>query len=277
MDINSLPKVSIVLPTYNGQKYVKEAIESCLNQTHRNIELIIVDDGSTDATAKIVSKIEDSRIRFTQLKQNSGSSVALNNGFSLSTGEYLTWTSDDNLYESNAIEVMVSYLGKNKDVDFVYANYHFIDKDGIIIKSMPVEPPCNLLERNCIGPCFMYRRKIYEAIGEYNPFLFRTEEYEYWLKILKSKYKMLPINRFLYKYRLHPNSKTGRYGAEASFNLAMQIRDKYFKGYRLKKFFVSRFNILKGKFIWRKQWLKEKHPLIAKPLIFLKNELIKIK
>jgi len=272
MDTNNPPKVSIVMPTYNGEKYIKKAIESCLHQTYKSIELIVVDDGSTDNTAKFAKGVGDSRLKFIRLKQNSGLAVALNKGFTLSTGEYLTWTSDDNLYESKAIETMVNHLGKYKEVDFVYANYYRTNENGEITECMFVEPPHRLVEHNCIGPCFMYRRRVYERIGNYNPEPFLTEDYEYWIRIFKSGLEMVPIDKFLYRYRLHPGSKTGRYGADTPFEQAMHIRDRYFKGYRFKKFFISRFNILRGKFIWRREWLRKRHPLIVRPLSFLKDE-----
>lgn len=262
MDTNNPPKVSIVMPTYKGEKYIKKAIESCLHQTYKNIELIVVDDGSTDNTASIVDGVRDPRVRFVQLEQNSGTAVALNKGFSLSVGDYLTWTSDDNLYEPDAIKVMVDYLEKYKEVDFVYTNYYRTDEKGEMTECMSVEPPHRLVEHNCIGPCFMYRRRVYERIGDYNPEPFLTEDYEYWIRIFKSGLKMVSIDKFLYRYRLHPDSKTGHYGADTPFKQAMHIRDRYFKGYRFKKFFVSRFNILKGKFIWRREWLRKRRPLL---------------
>lgn len=281
MTTNSSQKVSIVMPTYNGERYIKEAISSCLEQTYKNTELIIVDDGSTDNTSSIVSEVNDSKIRYVKLDKNMGQANALNVGFKITEGEYLTWMGDDDLYKPKAIKKMSQILEANKDVDFVYANYYMIDRNGDIIRMVNVEESINLRERNCIGLCFLYRRMVYERIGDYNPDFWLTEDYEYWVRVYKSGFKMLSLPEFLFCHRIHSESKTGRYALKTKENQviqqAIQIRKKYFKGYCLKKFLVSRFNILKGKFIWRKQWLKEKHPLIAKPFILLKNELIKIK
>ena len=277
MTKNNLPNVSIVMPTYNGERYIEEAIESCLKQTYKNIELIIIDDGSIDNTSNIVKKIHDPRVRFITQNQNSGLALTLNKGFKYSTGDYLTWTSDDNTYEPDAIEIMVRCLEKFEDVDFIYTNYYLVEEEGEEKKPIYVDFPHNLLECSCVGPCFMYRRKVYEKIGNYNPKFFLAEDYDYWIRIFKSRFKMMPINKFLYRYRFHQYSKTYKYGADASFKQAMEIRNKYFKGYRFKKYIISQFDFLRGKLIWRKEWLKEKHPIILRYITYLKNELQRIK
>ena len=117
------PNVSIILPVYNGARYLAQAIDSCLNQTYRNIELIIVDDCSTDETPAIVRSYTDPRIRYVRNKTNRRLPQSLNIGFALATGEYLTWTSDDNEFLPHAIETMLKILMEDKAVDFVYSDY----------------------------------------------------------------------------------------------------------------------------------------------------------
>lgn len=92
--------ISIVLPIYNGEKYMKQSIDSVINQTYANWELLIVDDGSTDNTAAIAREYaeKDNRIKYYKNPQNMRLPKTLNRGFSLATGDYLTWTSDDNYY-----------------------------------------------------------------------------------------------------------------------------------------------------------------------------------
>ncbi|HDY67933.1 MAG TPA: glycosyltransferase [Candidatus Scalindua sp.] len=198
-------KVSIVLPTYNGAKYIRQSIDSCLNQTYKNIELIIVNDGSTDGTPEIIRSYEDGRIKYLTHEKNKGLPHALNTGFTKATGEYLAWTSDDNFYAEEAIEVMVRALHTNERVDFVYADYYFIDENNNISRSM-CNPQPNMLNRgNCIGPCFLYGKKVCEETGDYDPEFFLVEDYEYWLRVRK-KFKMKKINDCLYYFRLHPLS-----------------------------------------------------------------------
>jgi len=220
-------KVSIVLPTYNGAKYLRQSIDSCLNQTYKNIELIIVDDGSMDETPQIIRSYQDERIKYIRHDKNKCLPHALNAGFAMATGEYLTWTSDDNYYAKDAIESMVALLHINKTIDFVYANYYAINDNGAVLQSISVGPSGSLKEYNCIGPCFLYRRKIYEVIGEYNPNAFLAEDYEYWIRVFK-RFRMQYLNKFIYWHRLHSQSLTGQYATEAK-HCADRIRDNYFR------------------------------------------------
>lgn len=222
-------KVSIVLPTYNGSKYIGQSIESCLNQTYRNIELIIVDDGSTENIFRIVKYYRDIRIKYIKHEENKGLSNALNTGFAVATGEYLTWTSDDNYYANDAIESMVLLLNNKIKIDFVYANYYIIDEGGAILQSVKVGPIKKIKEGNCIGPCFLYRRRVYEEIGGYNQNAFLVEDYEYWVRVYK-RFNMERLDKYIYWYRIHPNSLTGRYSHDAKM-YEYQIKKQYFKIY----------------------------------------------
>jgi|APLak6261659701_1056019.scaffolds.fasta_scaffold00493_2 glycosyltransferase involved in cell wall biosynthesis len=196
--------VSIVLPTYKRAHVLPCAIRSVLNQTYTNLELIIVDDNSPDDTSSVVESFNDSRIRYVRNDPNLKLPRALNRGFSLACGEYLTWTSDDNIYAANAIEKMVDAM-KTENCDFVYADYyHFADLDT---NSQPIAPlhirlPSQVqLERgNHIGACFLYTRKLYEKIGDYDPELFLVEDYDYAMRIAK-RFKMAHIPEPLYYFR----------------------------------------------------------------------------
>ena len=116
-------RVSIVLPVYNGEGRVHQAITSCLLQTHCDIELVVVDDCSTDRTPEIVKSFDDPRIVYIRNVRNAGLPGALNIGFARTTGNYLTWTSDDNEYAPTAIAEMLRALRGSPEVDFVYADY----------------------------------------------------------------------------------------------------------------------------------------------------------
>src|SRR5688572_24191279 len=106
------PLVSIVMPTFNGARHLESAITSCLNQSHRRLELILVDDHSTDATPEIIRRTaaRDHRVQTVRHDRNRKLPAALNTGFALASGTYLTWTSDDNLYHPDAIRDLVSAL-----------------------------------------------------------------------------------------------------------------------------------------------------------------------
>jgi len=136
------PLVSIVLPTYNGARYLRESIDSCLRQTYDNLELIIVNDGSTDETEEIVLSYDDPRIVYAKHHPNAGLPRSLNVGFALAKGDYLAWTSDDNYYADNAIEVMVRKLQEwEPRVSMVYCDSYIIDEAGQILRIRRVREP----------------------------------------------------------------------------------------------------------------------------------------
>jgi glycosyltransferase involved in cell wall biosynthesis len=198
------PLVSIVLPTYKRAHLLAQAIRSVLDQTYANLELIVVDDNSPDDTATIVQSFDDSRIRYVKNDPNLKLPRALNRGFSLAKGDYHTWTSDDNLFANNAIEKMVNRL-KTDGCDFVYADYYMFSEQNAEGHPSDIHhdklPGILQLEKgNHIGACFMYTRKVYEAIGEYDPELFLVEDYDYFIRASK-QFRFCHIPEALYYFR----------------------------------------------------------------------------
>lgn len=195
-------KVSIVLPTYNGAKYIRQSIDSCLNQTFKNIEIIVVDDGSTDMTPQIIQSYEDKRIKYIRHEKNKGLPEALNTGFANTTGGYFTWTSDDNFYVKEAIEKMLSFL-KEKKCSFVYCDYYLIKNNNFSQRSLFRLPDhVDLGNMNHIGPCFLYSRKVKEIIGDYDPEVLLSEDYDYWIRVSK-QFSMYHLKEPLYYFRMH--------------------------------------------------------------------------
>jgi glycosyltransferase involved in cell wall biosynthesis len=200
----SQPLVSIVLPTYKRAHLLAQAMQSVLDQTYANLELIIVDDNSPDNTAEVVSAFNDPRIQYVKNDPNLKLPRALNRGFSLARGDYLTWTSDDNLLAPTAIEKMVARLDKG-DCDFVYADYWLFseqDANGLPMDIHHDKLPDRLqLEKgNHIGACFMYTRKLYEQVGDYDPELFLVEDYDYFIRAARA-FQFCHISEPLYYFR----------------------------------------------------------------------------
>jgi glycosyltransferase involved in cell wall biosynthesis len=195
------------LPTYNGARYLRLSIDSCLNQTYENIELVIVDDGSSDETPQIIKSYSDNRIKYIRCTDNNGLPNALNIGFANSTGAYLTWTSNDNEYIPTAIEEMLTYLRKNKNLDVVYADCWLrnLDTSSMELHVMP-EITYPALE-NQVGACFLYTRQVYETVGYYNPKFRLVEDYDYWIRVTK-QFKVGHYSKALYYYGVHSESLT---------------------------------------------------------------------
>lgn len=203
------PIVSIVLPTYNGARYLGHAIQSCLDQTYPHWELVIVDDASTDDTPALIAQFasKDCRIRHIRHTQNRKLPGALNTGFAATTGDYLTWTSDDNCYRPEALAVMVAFLESSPEYGMVYADHTLIDADGRSVQHVSVRDPEDLVLSNYIGPCFLYRRIVYTTLRAYDERLFLAEDYDFWLRVSTS-FRLSPLHQDLYLYRLHPASLT---------------------------------------------------------------------
>lgn len=220
--------VSIVIPTYNGCRFISESLESCLIQSYRNIEIIIVIDGSTDDTLQLVSNYSDPRILIINLEQNRGLPQALNYGFSISRGQYLTWIADDDYYTPDAIESMIHYLSKTPDVGLVYTGFWVIDEAGRIIGESKIFPPDEITWTNPVGHCFLYRRKVAEKVGLYDVNWVMVEDVQYWMRIYK-QFKMACINERHYYHRLHSNSLTVRnYGGYLALRkMAAAAREQF--------------------------------------------------
>lgn len=203
-------KISIILPVYNGEKYLSQSIESCLNQTYKNIELIIVNDCSTDGSINIANLYleSDDRVRIINNKENKKLPASLNVGHREAKGDFITWTSDDNFYELNALEELLKSL-LEKEADIVYSNIFLIDNLGNRIREVRLGAFESIIFGNVIGSCFLYKRNVFEKNNGFNETLFLIEDYDFWLRaILHSKYYKL--DRFLYNYRKHEGSLTNQ-------------------------------------------------------------------
>ncbi len=199
--------VSIVLPTYNGARYLERAIDSCLGQTYSNWELIIVDDASTDDTPAAIAKYvqRDRRIRSLCHAENRKLPAALNTGFADAKGDYLTWTSDDNYYRPQALAEMVAFLEDHTDVGIVYTDWSIVDEADTFVERVGVLEHQALLNRNCIGPCFLYRRQVQDAVGAYSADLFLAEDYDFWLRA-SVHFRLKPHHQDLYCYLARKDS-----------------------------------------------------------------------
>ena len=203
-----MTKVSIILPIYNGEKYLQQAIDSILAQTYTDWELILVNDCSTDATADIVHRYAEADDRIYEIHNTSNQKLpaSLNIGFAVAQGEYFTWTSDDNLYLPDAIAVMVQCLEEHEDVAMVRASMDYIDAEGRVIGQSETYTDEKMYAFNCLGACFMYRKKVRDTIGDYDVSTYCAEDYDYWLRVLQNFGTIMPIDRILYQYRRHENS-----------------------------------------------------------------------
>ena len=205
------PLISIVLPVHNGRKYLKQAIESCLNQTYKNLELIIIDDGSTDDSVLIASEFlaSDTRVKVIANGVNLTLPASLNIGHRQAQGDFITWTSDDNMYQKDAIKKLYQTLIE-ESVDIVYCDYLIIDDEDKLVGQSRLKEIEFLLLDGVIGACFLYKKEVYSRNNGYNEHLFLVEDYDFWLRALKHSYYYKIENPGYYFYRYHANSLTMR-------------------------------------------------------------------
>ena len=237
----TVPLVSIILPTYNRAARLTGALESCLSQTYPHIEVIVVDDGSTDETPAIAARFagQDARVRVLH-QPNERLPRALNAGFRASRGDYLTWTSDDNSYLPDAIALMAAALDARPDLGLVYCDYEEVSDSGEA-RRVHLPDPALLPQQNCVGACFLYRRTVYETVGEYDTALFLAEDYDYWLRINR-RFLMHHLPGVCpYRYGSHPDSLTARRQGEVQdAAVRARLKNASSEWQRLRTFLATR-------------------------------------
>ncbi len=234
--------VSVVLPTYNHAKYLRQSIESVLNQSYERLELIIINDGSNDKTRELLRDYEKNPSVTIIHQKNAGLPNALNRGFAIAKGEFLTWTSADNFYDETAIQTMVSFLEVSTEVGVVYGNYFAINQDGqkltdsnnwrsydrnladpavvnlpkqaIFFKRIPI---------NSVGPLFLYRASSARIVGKYSDTP-GIEDYDFWSRMeIITNFKRLPTAEALYSYRVHDESMSGNLKKEHQMKKTIEV------------------------------------------------------
>lgn len=207
------PKVSIIIPVYNGSNYLEQAIDSALAQTYENIEVIVINDGSNDMGAtERIAKSYANKIRYYS-KENGGVATALNLGIKKMTGEYFSWLSHDDMYYKDKIEKQIDFLEKQQYKKiFLYSNYSIL-RDGQITPvvhnhEMLLRKPKYSLLRGCVnGITVLIPKTILAEMGEFDEQLRCTQDYDYWRRI-GAKYDFVHMEDVLSITRLHSQQDT---------------------------------------------------------------------
>lgn len=205
--------VTLVMPTYNRAAYLRYALDACLAQTYPQWELIVVDDASTDETPTVLAEYaaRDARIRVVRHAQNRRLPAALNTGMRASSGEWVTWISDDDRMRPHALERLITYLAAHPETDFIYSDYDLIDASGQMLRTKTVTEPLQLIVLDDPVTMHLYRRSIFDALGGYADDLFLAEDYDFLLRVLAARYRMVPLHENLFEYRRHEGSLSDTY------------------------------------------------------------------
>lgn len=216
------PQVSVVVPAYNVSSYIEEALVSLERQSFQEFEVLVVDDGSTDGTADVVKPFcqRDSRFRLLQ-KPNGGLSSARNYGIRHACTEYIALLDGDDVYEPDKLANHVAILDRTADVGVVYSASRAIRDDGrptfMILSGKPVksDPLLALLCKNFVGhgSNAVFRRSLFEEVGEFDETLRSSEDLDFWLRIAATqRWRFYREPRVLCCYRVRPSG--------LSFNVA---------------------------------------------------------
>lgn len=208
-----MPKVSIIIITYNREKFIKEAIDSALSQSYQDFEIIILDDCSSDNTYKIIFPyLKDDRVKYSVNEKRLGISKARNLALSLCDGKYIAVLDSDDIWrDSEKLQKQVDFLEKNEEYALVGTNAIFVNNRGDLIKKSNVRLSDknirnNILLRNhFFHSSVMYKKDIAINLGTYDENLKIGEDYDLFLHIGK-KYKFANLKDYCIKYRVHDNS-----------------------------------------------------------------------
>jgi glycosyltransferase involved in cell wall biosynthesis len=239
----SRPKVSVYTPTYNYGRFIGEAIQSVLDQTFQDWELIIVDDGSTDNTREVVASFADPRIHYVY-QQNRGNPAARNTALKLARGEYIACLDADDMWLPEMLQKLVAQLDRlPPTVGLIYCDsYLFNDEDGAIIRRFLQgrKPPQGrifgeLLETDGwfipdVGS--LMRREVIDRVGLYDESLLRYQDWEMWVRIA-AVYEVAAVDEALARSRRHPASNIK--GMEAMYRYGQAARRKVMAGYPLNR------------------------------------------
>jgi glycosyltransferase involved in cell wall biosynthesis len=221
--------VGIVTPTFNQADFLEETVKSVLRQDHSTIRYIVVNDGSTDETVNVVSRL-DGKFEFVD-QPNQGQAATLNEQWSKLNTDYLTYLSSDDLLAPEAISKAVSILEADTSVVCVFPDYHIIDESGRIIKrsvGQPFDLEESIVTQRCyIGPGPVFRKSAFASVGGWRPDMKLAPDWEFWIRLSR-----LGQIRFLREplafYRLH----TGSFSAtDVSKERALEfvnVLDSYF-------------------------------------------------
>jgi glycosyltransferase involved in cell wall biosynthesis len=224
------PLVSIVTPAYNQAAFLRDTIESVLRQDYPRVEYIVLDDGSTDDTPRILAEYTG-RLTW-ERHPNMGQTATINRGWQMARGEVVTWLNSDDTLLPGALTTAVNYLREHPDVGIVFGDTLFTEEDGT-----PIERTKNRdtfdYETFVLGwsnpiaqPSAFIRRTVIEDVGLLDPYYYYFMDWDFWLRA-ELRHRIVYINELLSTYRLHAESKTVAQAVRAAPEL-VRMYEKFF-------------------------------------------------
>lgn len=269
------PLVSIIMPAYNCEAFIEQAIASVLQQTYTNWELLVADDGSTDNTRAVIDAVKDERIVKTHNDTNQGNIRTRNRLFDQAQGDFITVVDADDWIHERKVECQVEVLSENKALCACVTNYYTVNVEGnnkvkqniehnflltiAELESVPMFHPASI----------MLRREVYKKVGGLNLYFDRLYgEDLYWIYLIAEKYKVLYVAQPLYYYRANPVSLTNDIEDERKLTVISLVKElikqrKHTGEDWLSKGEVAEAANFENQLIKEKKWLGEKYRIYA--------------
>jgi glycosyltransferase involved in cell wall biosynthesis len=201
------PEVTVLMSVYNGERYLRESIESILNQTFSDFEFLIINDGSTDSSREIILSYDDPRIILVDNEENMGLAKSLNGGIHRARGEYIARQDADDISHPLRFEKEFEHMKKNK-CDVVCCRYQYIDKRGkklrkvsdLFYKENIFQLLVSYKDPIAHGSVLM-KKNVLQSVGEYNELLVYAQDFELWLRLLNKRKKIECVDYVGYFFR----------------------------------------------------------------------------
>ena len=226
--MSGTPLVSIVIPSYNHARYLEGAVESVLAQDYPRVELIVIDDGSTDGSAALLEKYRG-RFHF-EVQPNQGQAATVNRGWRMARGEVLGYLSADDALLPRAVSASVDCLARNPDAVVCYCDYNLIDPASAFLRRVrapEVDYRTMLTQMICApGPGAFFRRTAFEKAGEWRSAYRQYGDFDFWLRLgLEGRFARIP--EVLAAFRVHPGSQSFTHSPRA-IEEPVKVMEGYF-------------------------------------------------
>jgi len=236
-----MPKISVLIPSFNHALFIGEAIQSVLNQTFQDIEILIIDDGSKDNSIEIIEKFTDSRIYFAVNEENKGAVYTTNKMIELSAGEYIALLNSDDVWETDKLAKQIEFMEKNRQYAAVFSNAEIINQDGSLFHKQEHLYTTIFEQSNrsrfewlnyffnvgnaLCHPSMLIRKSVYNEVGLYNPLMASLPDFEMWVRVCL-KYEIYVMPEKLIKFRILDNEQNAS-GANPANIIACQFEHKH--------------------------------------------------
>jgi len=225
----SAPLITVYIPNHNYGRFLEQSIQSVLNQTLPDFELIIIDDGSTDNSREIIERYTDHEKVIAVFQKNKGLNVTNNIALRAAHGKYIIRLDADDYLDENALSVLAGVLDRNPDIGLVFPDYFLVSEDGSILEVLRRHDFDNvtLLDQPAHGACTLIRREYLLELGGYDESFRSQDGYDLWLRFIQ-RYRVQNVNLPLFYYRQHHRSLTRN--EEHILSTRAQIIEKYSQG-----------------------------------------------